>query len=135
MYCFMLLVLHITLPHHLMPYQLFYFEPVIFQVLPCLMLCYESWRSMKPQIFWPPLISVSYCTSFPMALWFSCYVILSISLSFRSGIERVKCVIFSITIFIFLVYSNQEVSFLRGSAKQAKVIPNQFFLGTNSGDH
>ena len=81
------------IPYHLMPYQLQhllqqYDEPVIFQLIPCLMLCYESWRAKKPQLLWPPLISISYCISLQTVLWSGCYAILCMSLSFRTGIKR-----------------------------------------------
>ena len=83
----------LKIPYHLMPYQLQhllqqYDEPVIFQLIPCLMLSYESWRAKKPQLLWPPLISISYCISLQTVLWSGCYAILCMSLSFRTGIKR-----------------------------------------------
>ena len=105
--------MHITVPHHLMPYQLLYVEPIFFQLLPCLMLSYESWRLKKPQILWPPLISVSYCMSLEMGLWFSFYVILCLLLSFQTGIDRIKCVIISFILLTMVIFSNQETTFLR----------------------
>ena len=116
--------MHITVPHHLMPYQLLYVEPIFFQLLPSLMLSYESWRLKKPQILWPPLISVSYCMSLEMGLWFSFYVILCLLLSFRTGIDRIKCVIISFILLTMVIFSNQETTFLRGIEKQPKDLLN-----------
>ena len=83
------------------------------------MLSYESWRAKKPQLLWPPLISVSYCISLQTALWSCCYAILCIILAFRTGINRFKCLTMTFLILI-LVFSAQDTAFLRGQAKQPK---------------
>ena len=107
----------VQIPHYLKSYHVLYDEPVIFQLVPSLMLSYESWRAKKPQLLWPPLISVSYCISLQTALWSCCYAILCIILAFRTGINRFKCI--SVTFFILiLVFSAQDTAFHRGQAKQ-----------------
>jgi len=128
-YLIQALLMNATIPYHLMPYQLQhllqqYDEPVIFQLIPCLMLSYESWRAKKPQLLWPPLISISYCISLQTVLWSGCYAILCMSLSFRTGIKRFKCVIVSLLTIILMLSSQESSTFLRGQPKQTKELLN-----------